>query len=613
MCIASDCARNYRKIESAFMIKIHFTTAILILTVCLGVSSQTAMTNVYGRKTTTLNGKWDAIIDLYSYGNLNKVYKNEIPAKDTQFKEYSFGNGLRLDVPSDWNSQMPELKYYESTVWYKRDFNCAKRSDKRYFLHFGAVNYSAVVYLNGVKIGSHEGGFTPFQYEITDDVKAGTNFVVVEVNSARKPDNIPAMVYDWWNYGGITRDVDLIETPLEYICDYTIRLAKKKTSIISVNVKLSGVKKFQKVIISIPELAISKSIVTDSVGNGIIEMKANPTLWSPESPRLYRICLLSAQDTIEEKIGFRSIEVRGSDILLNGKKIFLAGINAHDEIPQRQGRAYTASDAAQILREVKELGCNYLRLTHYPASEIMVRMAEEMGVLLWEEIPLWQKIDFQSPKTKVLGEQMLREMIARDKNRCAIILWSMANETPPLGARNRVLSDYIRLCRSLDNSRLVTIAFDNVRYDSKNKTVNFNDTLQSLVDVISVNKYFGWYSSWPDLPENIHWNVCPTKPFIYSEFGGEALYGQYGNSTTAWSWSEDYQEKLYKDHVKMFANIPNLRGVSPWVLYDFRSPYRLHQKNQQEWNRKGIISDKGMYKKAWFILRDYYASKAKTY
>lgn len=189
----------------------------------------------------------------------------------------------------------------------------------------------------------------------------------------------------------------------------------------------------------------------------------------------------------------------------------------------------------------------------------------------------------------------------------------MANETPPLGARNRVLSDYIRLCRSLDNSRLVTIAFDNVRYDSKNKTVNFNDTLQSLVDVISVNKYFGWYSSWPDLPENIHWNVCPTKPFIYSEFGGEALYGQYGNSTTAWSWSEDYQEKLYKDHVKMFANIPNLRGVSPWVLYDFRSPYRLHQKNQQEWNRKGIISDKGMYKKAWFILRDYYASKAKTY
>ena len=595
------------------MKKIHFATAILVLFLCQPIFSETAMTNVYGRKKTTLNGKWDAIIDLYSYGNSRKVYKNELPVKDTQFKEYSFGDGLRLDVPGDWNSQIPELKYYESTVWYKRDFNCVKRSNKRYFLHFGAVNYLANVYLNGVKIGSHEGGFTPFQFEITDNVKAGANFVVVEVNSARKPDNIPAMVYDWWNYGGITRDVDLIETPLEYISDYTIRLAYKHKTNISVSVKLSGVTKSQKVIVSIPELAITRSIMTDSIGNGMIEMKANPTLWSPENPRLYKICFQSRQDTIEERIGFRSIEVNGSDILLNGNKIFLAGINAHDEIPQRQGRAYTASDAAQILREVKELGCNYLRLTHYPASEIMVRMAEEMGILLWEEIPLWQKIDFQSSKTRALGEQMLREMIARDKNRCAIILWSMANETPPIEARNKVLSDYIHLCKSLDNSRLITMAFDNTKYDSGTKTVCFNDSLQNLVDVVSINKYFGWYVPWPDAPENIHWNVCLNKPLIYSEFGGEALYGQYGNENTAWSWSEDYQEKLYKNHVTMFSNIPNLRGVSPWVLYDFRSPYRLHQKNQQEWNRKGIISDKGMHKKAWFILRDYYASKAKTY
>ncbi|MFZ4457054.1 MAG: glycoside hydrolase family 2 protein [Bacteroidales bacterium] len=578
-----------------------------------GVFAQTAMINVEGRKTTSLNGKWDAIIDLFSFGNSNEVYKNEVPTRDNQFKEYSFGNGLRLDVPGDWNSQMPELKYYESTVWYKRDFKCEKSSDKRYFLHFGAVNYLANVFVNGVKVGSHEGGFSPFQFEITNRVKAGSNFVVVEVNNGRKPDNIPAMAYDWWNYGGITRDVDVIETPREFISDYTVGLADKHTSLIAVEVKLSGVKQEQKVVVSIPELALSKSIVTDSAGIGRIEFKAKPTLWSPENPKLYKVCLSSKQDTVQEKIGFRTIEVKGTDILLNGRKIFLAGINAHDEIPQRQGRAYTASDAAQILREVKELGCNYLRLTHYPSSEIMVRMAEEMGILMWEEIPLWQKIDFQSPKTKALGEQMLREMVARDKNRCAIILWSMANETSPTEARSRVLKDYIRLCRSLDNSRLVTVAFNNVNYDAKTKTVNFNDSLQELVDVVSINKYFGWYTPWPDAPETIRWNLCPNKPLIYSEFGGEALYGQSGNANTAWSWSEEYQEKLYKDHIKMFANIPNFRGVSPWVLYDFRSPYRLHQTNQQEWNRKGIISDKGMRKKAWYVLRDFYQSKVKTY
>jgi len=374
-------------------------------------------------------------------------------------------------------------------------------------------------------------------------------------------------------------------------------------------VQLSGDSKAQKVTLSIPELNLKQEITTDTTGNGTVEFSAKPISWSPENPKLYNVLFSTKQEQIEEKIGFRKIEAKGNTILLNGENIFLAGINIHDEIAQRQGRAYTSADATTLLNEAKKLGCNFVRLTHYPASELMVRMAEEMGILLWEEIPTWQNIQFENSKTKALGEQMIKEMIARDKNRCAIIFWSVANETKPTPARNEVLTDYIQLCRSLDNTRLITAAFNNTNYDAVSNTVKFSDPLIKLVDVVSVNKYFGWYNPWPATPKLIKWEVCLDKPFIYSEFGGEALYGQHGSSDVASSWSEEYQEKLYRDHIEMFENIPNFCGLTPWVLIDFRSPYRMHQRNQQEWNRKGIISDKGMYKKAWFVLRDYYAKK----
>jgi beta-glucuronidase len=585
-----------------------FLVLILIL-FASALSAQTAMTNIAGRKQVSLNGKWDAIVDLFSHGQQNKIYQNKKPESNTQFIEYSFGDGLRLDVPGDWNSQSPELKYYESSIWYKRDFNCPKTSGKRYFIHFGAVNYLAKVYLNGQKIGEHEGGFSPFQFEITDKVKVGPNFVILEVNSARKKDGIPSLLYDWWNYGGITRDVALVETPVVYIHDYTLQLSKKNDSKILAKIRLSGESKAQKVTVSIPELKVKQEITTDTTGIGTIEFTAKPTRWSPENPKLYNVRISTNLEQIEEKIGFRTIEAKGNAILLNGKKVFLAGINVHDEIAQRQGRAYSSADAASLLNEAKKLGCNYIRLTHYPASEIMVRMAEEMGIMLWEEIPTWQDIQFDNPKTKVLGEQMIREMIARDKNRCAIIFWSVANETKPSPARNQVLTEYIQLCRSLDDTRLVTAAFNNANYDATTNTVKFSDPLMNLVDVVSINKYFGWYDQWPIASKLMKWEVCVDKPFLYSEFGGEALYGQSGSADVASSWSEEYQEKLYKDHIEMFDNIPNFCGLSPWVMVDFRSPYRMHQRNQQEWNRKGIISDKGMYKKAWFVLHDYYMKK----
>ena len=208
------------------------------------------MINISGRNTTLLNGQWQAIIDPTGIGDWRQVWKE----KKTDFIEYSFEGGPILNVPGDFNSQMPELTYMEGTVWYKKTFQYALQNDKRLFIHFGAVNYRADVYFNGNHIGSHEGGFTPFQFEITNAIQPGKNTIIVKANNQRLKDGLPGLGYDWFNYGGITRDVHLIETQSSYIEDYFIQLKKHSNNEISGWIKINGDKPSQNVEIKIEEL-----------------------------------------------------------------------------------------------------------------------------------------------------------------------------------------------------------------------------------------------------------------------------------------------------------------------------------------------------------------------
>ncbi len=582
----------------------------LLLLGSIGSNAQSFMMNPYGRQNAVLlNGKWNAIIDLYSRGENAKFYQNRQPKAKTKFVEYSFQNGLRLDVPGDFNSQLPELKYYEGNVWYQRYFTEKKNKDKRQFIYFAAVSYQAAVWLNGIEIGRHEGGFTPFQFEVTDALKDGENNLVVLVNNNRRVDGIPAMNFDWWNYGGITRDVLFVETPAIYVSDYKLQLKAHSENKLAGYVKLEGAKAAEQVEILIPELKVSTKTSSDAQGLATFEITAKPQLWYPAKPKLYDVKLIANGDTINEKIGFRTIETEGSEILLNGKPIFLKGVNFHEEIPQHLGRAYSEADAAMILSEVKALGCNFARTSHYPQNEHILRMAEEMGILIWEEIPIWQGIQFTNPDILKKAETMLREMIYRDKNRAGVIIWSIANETRPSNDRDRILTELVSLTRSLDNTRLVGAAFDNMAYDKQTSTFNLNDKVSEVVDVVGANKYIGWYMPFPTAPENIKWNMAIDKPLIITEFGGEAMYGQHGEADVAHSWSEEYQEAIYKKNLEMFNNIPNLCGVTPWVLFDFRSPTRMHSLNQNGWNRKGLISDRGQRKKAWYVMKEYFDNK----
>ncbi|NDV59241.1 glycoside hydrolase family 2 protein [Bacteroides sp. 519] len=587
------------------------TTLLLFLCAICSISAQDLMTNVYGRNFQSLNGKWDAIIDLYDQGHKNQIYQNKKPQGKTDFFEYSFENGLRLNVPSDWNSQIPELKYYEGTVWYARRFDAKKEAGKRLFLYFGAVNYRCRIYLNGTEIGKHEGGFTPFQIEVTDKVKEADNFLAVEVNNTRTVDAIPAMAFDWWNYGGITRDVMLVTTPNTYIKDYFIQLDKDKANQIDVRVQLSENTANTNIQIEIPELKISQKLTTNSEGVAQTSIQNIKKLerWSPASPKLYNVIVSSDNDRVEEQIGFRNIAVKGEDIYLNDAPIFLKSISFHEEIPQRMGRAFSEPDAMMLLSEAKALGCNMIRLAHYPQNEYTVRLAEKMGFLLWEEIPIWQGIDFENEQTKTKAGNMIKEMVMRDKNRCALTFWGVANETQPSAPRNEFLKHLIQCCKDIDNTRLIIAAFDLVRFDRNRQVFVMNDPFIKELDVVAVNKYMGWYHQWPVTPDKAIWDVAKGQPLIISEFGGEALYGQTGNADVVSSWSEDYQATLFHDNLEMFKHIPNLRGTSPWILFDFRSPFRFHPTNQEGWNRKGLVSDQGFRKKAWYIMKEYYNNK----
>jgi len=580
--------------------------ALLLCAVTYLAGAQTAMINVQARKTFSLNGQWNIIIDPGGGGNWRQVWLEHKPQKKTDFFEYSFDGGPTLTVPGDFNSQMKELTYYEAVIWYKKTFNYKNTAGKRLFVHFGAVNYQAEVYLNGEKIGSHEGGFTPFQFEITGKVKPGSNSLIVRVNNQRIGNGLPGYGYDWFNFGGITREVDLIETSETYIEDYLVQLKKGSTTNVSGWVQLNGAKAQQKITIKIPELKICYQTKTDEKGWAKIAFSLKCKLWSPESPKLYKVIMESETDTVLDNIGFRSIEVKGSKILLNKKPIFLKAVNIHEENPLKASRAHSVEDARFLLNAAKELGCNLVRLAHYPHSENMVKEAERMGLMVWDELPVYQHIDFSNNEVPAKMETMLKEMIRRDRNRAAVIIWSLSNETHSgMTGRDKVLQELTKKCRALDSTRLITHVINSQAYQNNAFTVW--DTLYAYADFIAINEYIGWYVPWQGEPNDVKWDIkFPHKPVFISEFGGEALYGSKGPVDEAAYWTEEYQEQIYKKQVDMFATTPNLAGVCPWLLFDYKSLGRMHPVYQKGYNRKGLLSEKGEKKKAWYVIEKFY-------
>ena len=483
----------------------------------------------------------------------------------------------------------------------------------RLFLYFGAANYEAIVYLNGEKLGSHTGGFTPFAFEITGKTREKGNSVVVKVDDKRHREAVPTVNTDWWNYGGLTRGVSLVEVPETFVEDYFVQLKKGSTDTIAGWVKLNGPRARQQVTIRIPEAGVSASVATDANGYAALSVPAKLTLWSPENPKLYEVTIASDTDSVRDRIGFRTIETKGTDILLNGKSVFLRGVSIHEEAPFRTGRAYSPEDARTLLGWAKEMGCNFVRLAHYPHNENMVREADRLGLMVWSETPVYWTILWENPETFANASNQLAESIARDKNRASIVLWSVANETPVGDARTAFLRKLAGQVRTLDPTRLVTAALlhHNDGGAAEGNTDLIDDPLGADLDVLGCNEYLGWYDGLPDKADHINYKTIYTKPLIMSEFGADALYGLHGDPLTR--WTEEYQENVFQHQIGMLSRIPFLRGTSPWVLMDFRSPRRALEGIQNFFNRKGLVSVRGDKKKAFYVMQEFYQAKQKEY
>ena len=573
------------------------------------------ISNVSGRQTVSLDGSWQAIVDPYDVGaldyraqplkNNHAFYKDYKPQSQSELVEYDFAASGQLHVPGDWNTQRDSLLFYEGDVWYERSFDYVKSPKTRLFLHFGACNYLAAAYLNGEELGEHEGGFTPFDFEITDRIRAHGNFLVVRIDNTRGKDQVPTTNTDWWNYGGITRPVTLVEVPETFVQNYFVQLEKGSTRQIAGWVQLNGQRLQQNVTIRIPEAGLSKTFATNSMGRGEFSFSVDLTLWAPENPKLYTVEIASETDQVTDRIGFRSIEVRGTNILLNRKTAFLRGISIHEEAPMHAARAWNEDDARTLLGWAKELGCNFVRLAHYPHNEAMLRMADQMGLMVWAEVPVYWTIQWENPQTLHNAENQLNEMIARDQNRAALIIYSVGNETPVSDARNRFLRQLIEDAHSADPTRLVSAALQSTEVANGDRTtIHVNDPIANDLDVLGNNEYLGWYTGRPEDADRTDWISQFEKPMIMTEFGGDALYGYHGDTSTR--WTEEYQENLYEHQIAMLRRILFLRGMTPWILKDFRSPRRTLPRFEDYFNRKGLVSDHGEKKKAFFVLQKFY-------
>lgn len=565
-------------------------------------NNASAKTMLYDRfrKKESLNGTWHYAVDQYDTCISAKWYEENYYDKEGNLLpvDFSFDEWDTINLPCCWNTFDKTFLLYEGSMIFTRKFFFEKQDEnERVFLKIGAANYLCRVFLNKKYVGMHRGGSTPFYFDITDFL-AHDNRMLIQADSTRRDGQVPPAVTDWFNYGGIYRDIEIIRVPEIHIKDFKIFLEpgsglKKIHVSVTVSEKINS-----SAVLTIEELGIREKItVTD--GSGEITFTASPKLWSPENPVLYDVSLSCENDSVRDKVGFREIRVRGMDILLNGSPVFLKGISCHED-SAANGKALTDEERLANIRLAKELGCNFMRVAHYPHNERMAQLADELGILLWEEIPVYWNVHFDSRDTYADARNQLHELITRDFNRASVIIWSVGNENEDTDERLAFMKNLADFARKTDPARAVSAAC----------LVNFSknaieDRLEEYLDIIGVNEYCGWYTADLNMLPALFENSRPQKPVIITEFGADALSGNRGTITD--KGTEDCQAYVYEKQIENIKKISYIKGMTPWILRDFRCPRRTAA-TQKYYNTKGLVSADGVKKLAFYVLHDFYHS-----
>lgn len=521
------------------------------------------------------------------------------------------GGWRRVRVPSVNNARGSEMEGFQGVAWYRKVFEVPAgllSGGRRVFLVFHGANYVADVWLNGVYLGYHEGGFTPFVFDATGALREGANELVVRVDNVPWDSEdarfvtVPYKKCDWWNYGGIYRDVyleavnatyiarlDLVPRKLEGGWGLEARVVVVSAGGGRARLELrvhpaSAAGTLEPNALSIANLSetvveLSREVELEP-GVSVVALRAEGLKvreWSPESPSLYAAAARLVEggavlDEVWDQFGFREVKAEGSRILLNGKPVFLKGVSRHEDYPGL-GRALPPSLIYEDLRIVKEMGANFLRTAHYPNHPLTYVYADRLGLLVWEEIPVYW-FDCEALRAQLargVARQMLLEMVYRDFNRPSIIIWSLANECGCRDERVALLRDLAQAARRADPTRLLTQA---IAWDPSDDT-----TLRAGLDVLSVNMYFGvFYGKLEDMDAAIKelGRRYPSVPIVISEFGfwsgggvGEARQAEY--FARAWKIIE--------------SNRDLLSGAAWWTAFDYDSMIVFDTFGALDWQR----------------------------
>lgn len=546
-------------------------------------------------KIISLNGIWKCKPDLYHIGIKEKWfdYKNYNEHDDSL---------IGLKIPNSYNI-LDKYEDFEGIFWHFHNFDVdLSYINEKYNIkiRFRGSNYNTKIWLNNVFIGEYSGGFTPFEFYIKELLKAKNNFLVVRTDSTRRKGQIPDVNFDWFNWGGIYRSVDLFILNKDRIEDVIIKtyLISTKLCHLIISYKCVGNPYIRWEILDFEKKSIlfEGKVPTNTDKTEINITFKNPKLWSPETPNLYLLKIFT-NDTKSKLLfvnhfGIRQIEINGTSLYLNKKRIFLKGISLHEEY-MPYGRTIPYEKRKEDVKNIKSLGFNAIRTAHYSHDEDFLDIADKIGILILEEIPVFQHCDFQSSQTYYTAANMLEELIKRDINHPSVIWWSVANEVPLHQITCvKFIHKLMDLARNLDNTRIVTCVSRKL----------ISDLTRNHVDVATINTYFGWYFGHEKMISLIL-DIIRTpvfdKPWIYTEFGAGAKYGFHADWNKQVKFSEERQLQLLDYTIRTINSKDFFAGWFIWIYRDFKSLKR-NNKFQQGFNRKGIVSGEKNEKKLIF-------------
>ncbi|MGY3791665.1 glycoside hydrolase family 2 protein [Aquimarina sp. 433] len=599
------------------------------------------------------------VLFIYSYSSAQIYRSKENLNSDWQYLEKNIEtidqlagqkDWISINLPHTWNNHDTmdlEPGYRRSTSWYKKKIQIKNfNEDIAYELYFEGANITTQLYVNNNLVGNHIGGYIGFSFDITDYLKNGENEILVKVDNSYDPEIIPSQKSDFFIYGGITRDVWLIKKHKTHISNLKITTPKvsKESASSQVAITIEGIQKEEKYKVEAQLFdpngkkmqTVSKTIKNKQF-NLEFEKTANPILWDIDAPNLYQIELVLLEsgkqiDKLSDRFGFRWFEFKHKGpFYLNGRRVLLRGTHRHEE-HAGYGAAMPNELHQKDIKAIKEMGANFIRLAHYPQDPEVYKMCDELGLLVWDELP-WCRGGIGNENWKSNTKTMLEEIINQNYNHPSIIIWSLGNEIYWLpdfedGDNQEKMNTFLKELNTLSHT------LDPYRKTAIRKYYAGSD----IVDVFSPSIWSGWYSgSYVTYEKALKKYIKEYRHFLHAEYGGSSHYGRHTETpidglgemdNDGWTeaitqtavtniakigdWSENYIVDLFDWHLKTSETTPSFVGNVQWAFKDFGTP--LRPENDIPYvNQKGIMDREGNPKDAYYVFKSYWAKDPFVY